>query len=347
MLVFEWILALLVSTVTPEMSCSKPIKAISFAEIIHGRDSSMRVTHDGFIYAVDLVMVVTGLDRNHSGNALRRVIDRNLLSLNLSERNTGGKGNSNTKLINLKEALQLVMVLPGEMAKTVRVQISEIMTDFFKGEESIVDQVRANAASNSPICQLARACDPVEDHEARHKRIKREDLELSKLEQDMEEQRASTQEKRVKTFQSALALLTQLNPDWQKTDTRFRLQTEDMVKNIIMQPMTRASLAITNHEGPEPLRPASLSISQLAQELGCKRLNHADLCRAGALAAKRYRVAHGIEPSKHRQWVDGAERVVNSYTEADRDLLTSVLTDVGVMQSDHDSICSSGTYDRD
>lgn len=106
--------------------------AISFAQILHGRDASVRVTSDGLIYAVDLVMVVTGLDRNHAGNSLRRVIDKNLLSLNLSERNTGGKGNSRTQLVNLKDALQLIMVLPGEMAKTVRAQIGDVMKEFFK-----------------------------------------------------------------------------------------------------------------------------------------------------------------------------------------------------------------------
>jgi hypothetical protein len=32
---------------------------ISFAEIVQGRDASVRVTVDGMIYAVDLVMVMT------------------------------------------------------------------------------------------------------------------------------------------------------------------------------------------------------------------------------------------------------------------------------------------------
>ena len=95
------------------MSCSKAISAISFADIIHGRDASVRVTQDSLIYAVDLVMVVSGLERNQAGLSLRRVIDKNLLSINLIERNTGGKGNSRTQLVNLKDALQLVMVLPG------------------------------------------------------------------------------------------------------------------------------------------------------------------------------------------------------------------------------------------
>jgi hypothetical protein len=35
-------------------------KLISFAEIVQGRDASVRITEDNLIYAVDLVCVVTG-----------------------------------------------------------------------------------------------------------------------------------------------------------------------------------------------------------------------------------------------------------------------------------------------
>lgn len=35
-------------------------KYFSFAEIIQGRDAVVRVTPDGLLYAVDLVMVMTG-----------------------------------------------------------------------------------------------------------------------------------------------------------------------------------------------------------------------------------------------------------------------------------------------
>jgi hypothetical protein len=48
---------------------------MSFAEIVQGRDSNVRMTHDGLIYAVDLVMVMTGLSRNASGMTLRRLED--------------------------------------------------------------------------------------------------------------------------------------------------------------------------------------------------------------------------------------------------------------------------------
>ena len=309
------------------MSCSKAISAISFAEIIHGRDASVRVTHDGFIYAVDLVMVVTALERKHAGQALRRVVDKNLLGFNLKHRNTGGQGNSKTEIINLNEALQLIMVLPGDMAKTVRAQIGDIMTKFFAGDESLVDQIRANAESDSPIAQLARASlqdkDP-EDPESRRKRIKREDLELAKMEQEV-------QEKRIHNMTSFMTLMTQIRPDWMQTDARFRLQTEDMIKNIITAVPGSTQLALA--DSSEGVKAASLSISQLAQELGCKSLSHGDACSAGRLAAKRYKALHSIDPPKHRQWVDGAERAVNSYTEADRELLTTVLSDLCLVPS--------------
>ena len=35
-------------------------KVMSFAEVVQGRDASVRVTQDGYLYAVDLVMVMTG-----------------------------------------------------------------------------------------------------------------------------------------------------------------------------------------------------------------------------------------------------------------------------------------------
>lgn len=46
------------------MLCSN---VISFAEIIQGRDASVRVTDDRLLYAVDLAMVGTGYSRDYAG----------------------------------------------------------------------------------------------------------------------------------------------------------------------------------------------------------------------------------------------------------------------------------------
>ena len=45
------------------MACSK---MISFAEIVQGRDASVRVTEDRLLYAVDLAMLGTGYTRDYA-----------------------------------------------------------------------------------------------------------------------------------------------------------------------------------------------------------------------------------------------------------------------------------------
>jgi hypothetical protein len=283
------------------MACSK---LLSFASIVHGRDANVRITDDGLADVVDTVMVVTGKNCNHSNELLRNLKP----SLFNNEKFVMRSGR---KYLSLRDTISLIMVLPGKMAKEMRSQFASIIE---KHIELCTDPTTGTTSVKiNP--------DPVEDHDSRRKRIRREDLELVKLEQEV-------QDMRVKNFQNGMALMTQIRPDWMQTDARFRMQIEDMAKNIMTMPVTSARL--TNGEQPDS-KQASLSISQLAQELGCKRLRHSDACRAGAMTVKRYRELHGQDPPKHRQWVDGAERLVNSYTEADRDLLTGVLTDMGLV----------------
>ena len=52
------------------MACSKLASTISFAQIIKGRDASVRVTDDCMLYAVDMVMVAHGCDRNYASQVL-------------------------------------------------------------------------------------------------------------------------------------------------------------------------------------------------------------------------------------------------------------------------------------
>ncbi len=51
------------------------LKCISFDEFVQGRDANVRVTDDGYLYAVDLVMVMTGKNQDDSGKVLRRLTD--------------------------------------------------------------------------------------------------------------------------------------------------------------------------------------------------------------------------------------------------------------------------------
>jgi hypothetical protein len=316
--------ALTTNQTCQDMACSK---FFSFAEVVQGRDANARITDDGLLHAVDVNMVMSGKDRNNAGRDLRDLSDDVFSSTKFVERKMPGKGNGHTKLVSFENAIELIMVLPGKVAKETRAKFASIIRRYLAGDHSLIVEIKANAESDSPIAKLARGEAPItEDPDSRRKRLKREDLELIRMEEEIIEKRASTKRLQIQNVQSFMDLMTDIRPDWKQTDARFRLQTEDIIKNIMVTPV---GLALTDGKRDS----ASLSISQLVLELGGKPLKHADACRAGALAAKRYREVHDADPPKHAQWVDGAERSVNSYTEADRGLLTAVLTDLDLVQA--------------
>ena len=81
------------------MSENPAEKMLSFAEIVHGRESSVRITDDGLLFAVDLVMVVTGKDRDYAGQVLRSISHEILHPGKFHERQLSTRGGPKTKLV--------------------------------------------------------------------------------------------------------------------------------------------------------------------------------------------------------------------------------------------------------
>jgi len=299
------------------MACSKT--ALSFAEIVQGREASVRVTDDNLIYAVDLVMVVTGKDRDHAGQALRGISDEIFSSLKISERNTGGSGNTRTKLVSFEHAIELVMVLPGKVAKETRVQFANIIRRYMAGDKELISEVISNANSNSPLAQMARASlgqEPVAEELVGFKR-RREELELFKLEEEI---RGMTQARII----AATAEIERIrDPARSNLDDRTRLMIQDAMQNSILNTtkgQQGGGLALTN--GPSPNAP--ISISSVAAALGYRPTSD-DAKRVGVELRKRYLKLHGNPPPKHDQLCDGRVTSVNSYTEQDRQLMEDTL----------------------
>ena len=101
-----------------------------------------------------------------------------------------------------------------------------------------------------------------------------------------------------------------LDEDW-KDDTRLVQQTKDFCKNgLLLQ-----QLLLTDGE-PTP----TLYIADVARELDIK-LQPGDASVIGKGLKQLYQEKHASEPQQHMQFIDGAERKVNVYTEADRDIM--------------------------
>ena len=334
------------------MSCSKQMPShISFAEIIHGRDSTVRVTHDNKIYAVDLIMVMTGKDRDHAGQTLRGISEEKFSSLKISERNTGGSGNSKTKLVSFEHALELIMVLPGSTAKETRVQFANIIRRYMAGDESMHAEIQANSVSSSPIAQMAReslGLQVVEDEHSVGFKRRREELEVLRMELEISTMRVNCykQEEEARSMAQARILSTTAelerirDPLRSNLDDRTRLMIQDALQNTILNSMHQGSLTITNGHSlslstsainnnngitNNNSTNAPISISSVAAELGYKP-SSADAKRIGIDIKKRYMKLHNNQaPPKHDQLCDGRVTQVNSYTNKDRPILVEAL----------------------
>lgn len=103
-----------------------------------------------------------------------------------------GKGNKMEPVITFKGALKLVMLVSGQKAALYRSSMVKILQRYYAGDDSLEDEIQANAKSSSPIAQMARAslaAEQVEDRSLVELKRKREELENSKLEMDIESKR--------------------------------------------------------------------------------------------------------------------------------------------------------------
>jgi hypothetical protein len=208
-------------------------KCISFEEIVEqGREANVRVTVDSLIFAVDLAMVGTGKSRDDAGKTLRGLSEETFRSGKYTYRSFPGKGNARTRLLTFQHAIELIMVLPGKIAKKTRVKFAEIIKRCVAGDKSLVPEIRANAESASLISQLARAS---LDAEAVYKVSHKRKLELDERMAAIEMKRAETEAKhaailamRAATLAMQSKLYTSLCPN-KVMDERGRLLLKDCV----------------------------------------------------------------------------------------------------------------------
>jgi hypothetical protein len=158
-------------------------------------------------------------------------------------------------------------------------------------------------------------------------------VELRERDVQCEAQDIVNKEKRMSLVEKFSVAMSACQPDWRQQDKRLVLQTQDFLKNALFG--NSAILCAQNPAGVEsgahavavavqPPALASISISQVATEMRV-RLAPGQAVAIGKLVSKAYQNTYGSLPSKHNQFVDGAVRTVNSYTEEHRDLIKAAI----------------------
>ena len=132
---------------------------IPFNEIVPGAEVRVAVINGvQYLSIRDVIMCVCGKDGNTAGAVWRNLsqdkkdeVQPYVLNFQFS-----GPGQSSTPVITFPGALKMIMFLPGDAAKMHRSTMAAILTRYFAGDKSLIQEIEANAVSESPVCQLAR-----------------------------------------------------------------------------------------------------------------------------------------------------------------------------------------------
>jgi len=273
---------------------------------------------DGHLVAIETTMLVTGKDRNTAGAVLRNIPEEQFSSTKFVERKLPGKGNFRTKLLTFEDTIELIMVLPGKIAKEFRLKFVEIIKRYLAGDKSLIQEIQANAESDAPIHKMAR---DAMDAEAINLKRKCEELDIAERIQKLEDNRENT---RAKALQNIKTLQEILGVD--AIDERTRLQIEDYTKNLVLTRVNTGGLAISNGTSITN-ETDSINVAIVAAEMGFK-CNDAEAQLIGKKMAAKYREKYGENPPKHKQFVKGSFIPVNSYMERDRTMMADIIREV-------------------
>lgn len=293
-------------------------KFICFAEIVKGRDSSVRVTDDGLFDVVDIVTVVAGKDCNQANETLRNLKPSLFDKENFFIRN-------GRRYATPRDIIALIMVLPGKIAKEIRSQFAVIIEEYIKkhvvsGDSGALTQ--ATPVPNNVVTkrQLERDDALFEMEMAeRRQRLVHLTVETNVKAAEAQSKAAEAQSKVLEVQKMLMDTYTSLCPN-RVIDDRARLMFKDNFLNIASP--ASSQLAIEN--GNIGNIGKSFTVNDVAVGLKLS-FNRGDNQKIGKIAAAAYREKYGQEPSKHEQYVDGAVRLVNSYTERDRGMLEAVV----------------------
>jgi hypothetical protein len=251
-----------------------------------------------------------------------------------------GRGGAKTKLLTFPHAIELVMVLPGKLAKETRTKFANIITRYIAGDTSLVGEIEANAESSSPIAQMARAA-VAED--ARKRKAGREDLEIAErwealkrreIEDDM--MRAEIARKNEETEQMRLNIPAEVNRKLMEnvvfknnSDLELIVNRMNAVEKLAgLQGLEdrdkvayRALLNIgagMHHRSLQNDDRTATTVQYVVGHMHFKKITNDDYQQIGRIASAKYLATNGKKPSKHEGIAaNGSKYDINDYYDED------------------------------
>jgi hypothetical protein len=135
---------------------------IPFDELVPG--ATVRVCHieeAQYFCITDLIATLSGKTRRRASEVMQRMTVRKTASKTWNRLSSKaeiyseimdsckqykfkGQGERFQAVINIEGAMKLIMVLPGETAKAMRVQVADILSRYVNGSESLINEIKHN-----------------------------------------------------------------------------------------------------------------------------------------------------------------------------------------------------------
>lgn len=208
------------------------------------------------------------------------------------------------------------MSLKGKIAQKTKLKFVDIIERYIAGDLTLIGEIQSNAQSASPVAQMARESLGIATEADSSLKRRREIVDLERAE-------ANVKQIRLDVFGSFIDTIQKMDPTWRQ-DSRLVVQSKDFVKNIMFDhaPVMEGGDRQQSEQGRML---ETTSLSEVAMQLKMGKLTHGEMCTAGKKAKELYVATHGKAPEQRKQFVDGAERLVNVYMETDRDILVHAL----------------------
>jgi len=225
-----------------------------------------------------------------------------------------GRGQSDQPVIQFQGAIKLLMWLPGENAKKFRSQAADIITRYFAGDKTLLEEIKANAESTAPINELARASlkrKPELDHDVAiaERMLAMEERKLAMVRVGIEyvALKNKVQDDFLKSF---MDISTQLGGMEERDKVQFRA-----LLSVSLSAQTRAIMPASD-PGDVPNAPTSIQI--VLGHMNFKNLTNTDYQQIGRITKNKYVAAYGKAPTKHREvGTNGKYFDVNDYYDSD------------------------------
>jgi hypothetical protein len=128
----------------------------------------LRTTPSGELALIDVAIIFTGLNNNHAGFAVRRLLQEypefhsSIVKFKFS-----GRGRQTIDVAPLATAIEFAFLLPGRAAANIRRQAAMLMVRYLGGDTTLVEEVYSNRRSQESLSAIPKDQRTVQEQAAR------------------------------------------------------------------------------------------------------------------------------------------------------------------------------------